>query len=298
MLDIKKKYSIENKSIREFKFNRERDRFLAHVFCMEKGKGFITENNVPFRVNFYEIFFITDGEGYLMLDSERIEVRKSTVLCLPPWKVRRWDMKTPPKGYALIFEEEFFSGYFNDNLFIHRFNIFNNISLPSGFILEKEVFSSMLLNINELLKERQQVNWDSPHIFRATYYLLLTKINREYVNQFGLKTEIHSNNILLQFKIALEENIKELHKVEDYAQILNISRTHLNNTSNKILGKTAKNVIDEYLIAKIKGELLYSNKSISEIAYDLSFSDSSNFFRFFVKMTGFKPKEFQREFSK
>ena len=292
------KNNLGDNTVRSFKFDRERDKFLAHVFRLEIARGFIRENDIPFRVDFYEIFFITGGEGYLLLDSEKIEVKKNSVLCLPPWKIRKWNMKVPANGFALIFEEEFFRGYFNDNLFIHRFNIFNNISLPSGFVLKEEVFNSMLINIEELLKERKQIDWDSPHIFRATYYLILTKINREYVNEFDLKTEIHTNNILLQFKLALEEHIKKHHKVEDFAQILRISRTHLNNISNKILGKTAKKVINEYLASKIKGELLYSSKSISEIAYDYNFTDTSNFYRFFVKMTNYKPKEFRREFSK
>jgi hypothetical protein len=107
-----------NIAIKDITFNKDKDYFLAHIFVLETAQGFIRENKIPFRVNFFEVFFITDGEGFISLDYEQIPIKKGMILCLPPSKIREWALKKPLKGYALIFEEEFFSGFFNDVLFI------------------------------------------------------------------------------------------------------------------------------------------------------------------------------------
>lgn len=283
-----------NGKIKYYTFNRQKDKFQAHVFKIEEKDGFIKENHNPFVVDFYEVFFITKGNGFMFLDSEKIEVKKGMVLCLPPLKVREWELQSTLEGYALIFEEEFFSGFFNDELFIYRFNIFNNTTTPSGIWLDEENFDSLLHHLKELLTELRSVDPGSQHLFRATYYLLLVKLNRFYVQKHKIETELLTNSFLVKFRKLLADNITEKHNVNDYAQILGTSRITLNNLCKQYFGKTATTVIREQLIARAKTELLYSGKSVSEIAFLLHFSDKSNFHRFFQKMTGMKPVEFKR----
>jgi AraC family transcriptional activator of pobA len=229
----------------------------------------------------------------MYLDSEKIEVKKGTILCLPPSKIREWELQSTLEGYALIFEEEFFSGFFNDELFIYRFNIFNNTTTPSGIWINNTNFDSLLHHLNELLIEWRSVDPGSQHLFRATYYLLLVKINRFYVQTYKIETELLTNSFLVKFRKLLADNIAKKHNVQEYADLLGTSRITLNQLCKKYFGKTATTVIREQLIARAKTELLYSNKTVSEIAYSLNFSDKSNFHRFFQKTTGMKPIEFK-----
>ncbi|TKG89813.1 helix-turn-helix domain-containing protein [Puteibacter caeruleilacunae] len=284
---------LHDKKIRTYTFNKEKDKFNAHVFRIEEKDAFIKINNTPFIVDFYEVFFITNGEGYIYVDAEKIDVKEGMVICIPPQKVREWDLKSTLKGYALIFEDEFFRGFFNDELFTYRFNIFNNTTTPSGVWFNKEAFESILHHLDELLEEGSSVGPESQHLFRATYYLLLVKINRHYAKEYNIETELLTNSFLVKFRKLLSDNICDKHTVADYATILDISRITLNQLCKKYFGKTATMVIREQLTARAKTELLYSNKSITEIAYDLNFSDKSNFFRFFKKMTGMKPTDFK-----
>ena len=58
-----------------------------------------------------------------------------------------------------------------------------------------------------------------------------------------------------------------------------------------VLGKSAKHVIIEKLIAESKKMLSYTNYTISQIAYELGFSDEGNFTNFFKKHTKKNPSE-------
>jgi len=107
------------------------------------------------------------------------------------------------------------------------------------------------------------------------------------------------NNLkFLRFRQMLEQHIKDKHTVQEYADALKIGRTYLNKLSKLYLGNTAKEVIRARLLLEAKKEILYSQKDISEIAYELNFSNPPNFFRFFRQLTGLSPQQYRKEFSK
>ena len=76
-------------------------------------------------VDFHEIFFITKGKGQFKIDNEIIAVEPGSILLLPPNKWRQWiKIEKPIDGYFLIFEEDFISSFFNDQLFLYHFHFF------------------------------------------------------------------------------------------------------------------------------------------------------------------------------
>ena len=62
----------------------------------------------------------------------------------------------------------------------------------------------------------------------------------------------------------------------------------------EVLGCTPSTLIHERVLLDAKRHLTYSKASASEIAYDLGFSDSAYFSRFFKRQTGMSPIEFRR----
>jgi len=139
---------------------------------------------------------------------------------------------------------------------------------------------------------------DSHHLLRSLFYYLLITLNREYSETYSVKSQLFQNNKALRFKKLLEINHKSWKTVEEYARNIGISRIHLNNTSKTVFGKTASQMIKQRIIVEAKRQLLFSDKSSAVIAFDLNFSDPSNFLRFFKKQTGISAKKFRKEFSK
>ena len=61
-------------------------------------------------------------------------------------------------------------------------------------------------------------------------------------------------------------------------------------------GLSATYLLKQRLLAEIKNELLFTSKSISEIAYAFSFAEPSHLIRFFKQQTGKTCREFQEDY--
>ncbi|MFC1593593.1 helix-turn-helix domain-containing protein [Candidatus Neomarinimicrobiota bacterium] len=127
---------------------------------------------------------------------------------------------------------------------------------------------------------------------------MLILLNREYSEANAIKSYLFQNNRALGFKKLIETKYKTLKTVEEYSRILGISRVLLNNTTKTILGKSASQMIKERILVEAKRQLLFSDKTLSEIAYELNFSEPSNFLRFFKKQAGISARKFRIELSK
>ena len=100
------------------------------------------------------------------------------------------------------------------------------------------------------------------------------------------------------FRNHLVKNYKKTRNAKDYAQTMNISYKHLNNICKSILGKTAKEFIDDYLILETKRHLASSNISIKELTFKMGFDEPTNFVKFFKKHTQQTPSQFKKLYQK
>ena len=216
---------------------------------------------------------------------------------LPPNRRREWLAETEVDAYAILFEGEFIERFFNDNLFVYRFHYFHNFNTPFYLKTDQKKFESHLEKVKEIKYEITHLINDSDHLLRSLLYYLLIKLNREYVNQHQIKGELFENIEVLNFIRLLDKNFKEKNKVSDYTEMLGISKTYLNQKL-KTFGKSASELIKARILIEAKKELLYTDLSVSEIAYNLNFSEPANFNRFFKQLTSITPHRFRVEFSK
>lgn len=276
-----------------FHKNKYGQELLIDCDQMSELKGF-TLDHTPFWIEFHEIFFITSGSGIFRLNEERIPFQEGTALLLPPNKWRQWEeINGNLNGYALIFEEDFISKFFNDRLFLFRFHYFYNNSSPSFIHLSKDKLSDYLSQLRSIKMELRSLRNDSNHFLRAILYLFLININRVYISQFKVEGDFFEDNLSLSFRKLLEQKIRFHKDVSFYANELGVSKSHLTKTLKRTFGNAPAQLIRERLIAEAKKELLYSKLNISEISYQLNFSEPSNFNRLFKDVVGLSPKEFR-----
>lgn len=253
----------------------------------------------PFVTDFYGIIIVTDGSGTILIDNNNIHFRKGSLLFLQPNQVKQWQkVSSDFDGYFLVFVKEFIETFFQDNLFIYRFQFFNNTG--KSYRLEcKQDFLSTLVDLCKTINvELANLHEDSHHFLRSILYNILIRINRKYIERYGLSDNLFQNNTGLQLKKLLDIKIRDYQRVEDYAELLQISRAHLNNISKKTFGLPVSVIIKERLLTEIKRELLFTNKSVKEICFEMNFSDVSNFIRFFKKHTGSNPNGYRLKYTK
>lgn len=79
-----------------------------------------------------------------------------------------------------------------------------------------------------------------------------------------------------------------------YANELGVSCGYLNEVCNEVSNHSAKEIIDSAVAAKLKYELLYTTKSIQELADEFNFPSQSYFSRYYKRLTGVTPTEFRK----
>src|SRR5438477_10042018 len=91
----------------------------------------------------------------------------------------------------------------------------------------------------------------------------------------------------------VEDNFRKERHLEFYAERLSMTADRLNDHVKRAAGVTAGHLIRQRVLTEAKRQLVFTNLSIGEIAYDLAFADPSHFARFFRKQTGTTPQAFR-----
>lgn len=97
-----------------------------------------------------------------------------------------------------------------------------------------------------------------------------------------------------RFSELIEDRHTSRHDVAYYAAELGMSPTHLNVVTRSHSGKSPLELIHERLLLEARRSLVYTTMTISEISYELGFSDPAYFTRFFKKATQLSPKAFRQ----
>ena len=155
--------------------------------------------------------------------------------------------------------------------------------------------------IQQLL-QRMHAEFVSPEIFgkwsilRAGLEDLVIQFTRIRQKQLGEQNGIliPNNEKLRKLELLIEQHFKAHKTVAFYASQLHVSARHLNNIVTQKSGKSISSMIQERLLMEAKRQLLHSEKTVNEIAYQLGFSDKAYFHRFFKKYTGLTPLAFRK----
>ena len=81
--------------------------------------------------------------------------------------------------------------------------------------------------------------------------------------------------------------------VKYFADNIHLSPNYFGDLIKKETGKTAQEYIQEKMINVAKEKILGSEKSVSEIAFELGFQYPQHFSRIFKKNVGYTPKEYR-----
>ena len=97
------------------------------------------------------------------------------------------------------------------------------------------------------------------------------------------------------FLTILEENYRRPLGVEFYAEKLFMSSRNLNLICQNILEQSVSEIIETRKLIEAKNMLISTEKTISEIAYELGYNENSYFSNVFKKKSGQSPSEFREE---
>jgi AraC-like DNA-binding protein len=101
----------------------------------------------------------------------------------------------------------------------------------------------------------------------------------------------------LQFKALIEKNYKEQRPVIYYTKLLHVSIKVLSKTTQEIVGRTPKQLIDDRVLLEAKRLLVNSTNAGKTIGYELGFNEPTNFIKYFRRHTGMTPVDFRARYT-
>ncbi|MBQ3769804.1 MAG: helix-turn-helix transcriptional regulator [Prevotella sp.] len=270
--------------------------FFINTAHGSERRGVLTEYPV-FKTDFFEMFFFRKANGYLLLGYQNIELRDGMVLILKPHQQQEWHIDEDALDYDfLIFRNDFMRTFIADKFFVYRLQYCQQTDTPPYFMATADELTEYERLLKKIRSELRQPVADSYHIIVSVLYYLLAVLNRRYTETYSLPFELPKNHYAFLFVELMEQHIRDLQRVQEYADLLHVSRVTLNQSVMAQYGVPATVLLKQRLLAEIKNGLLFSHKTVSEIAYDFHFSEPSHLMRFFKKATGKTCTQFQQEY--
>ena len=248
-----------------------------------------------FKTKFFAMFMVESGSGKLIIDSDIHDLKRGRVFFISYNQVFRLSEAEDLKGEAVLFTQSFYNLIFTGNRKIKNDTAFSH--LPSFVDFAKIDLVNFRAGINDIKKEFTQSQVLSKEIICLLLKASMLKYIRksDNANFVDFKTNRKSNYIE-QFKNLVELHFKELKRTSDYSEKLTISANYLNALIKEKLDISAENVIQNRVILEAERLLLNTDLSVTEISYELGFSDKSHFGKYFKKITQESPNNFRKKF--
>lgn len=130
-------------------------------------------------------------------------------------------------------------------------------------------------------------------MLRTLLKRLIVKMTRLHKSQHALTSEPSELNIIRHFNVLVEKNFKQLHQVQDYADLMHKSPKTISNIFSKFHDRSPREIILDRIVLEAKRMLLYTDHTTKEIAHELGFTEIPHFSRFFKQKTQMSPSGFK-----
>lgn len=267
-----------------------------HVYPYDKTADPRNLRHVPHRHDFYQLIWLREGSGELECDLRRARFRADSLFFFAPGRMHSWRHEIATRGVMAGVTPAFFNADANHPGLLGRMSFLHDMPMPM-LAFDGAAAREMDELFQGLLEEAARAEAGVEDIARALVTIILSKARRRLQSAradeaagapAGDRAEA-TCPLARRFRVALEQNFPKLLKVSDYAALLQVSRSHLNEDLRLHTGRTASDHIHDRLLLEAKRLLVYSSFTVSEIAYQLRFQDPSYFGRFFRQRTGESP---------
>ncbi len=256
----------------------------------DKHKNVEPEKGIrALRRRFNLVYLLTEGEHDVLLGADYRWLKPNDLVIVPENMVYASKFIRNCKGYCIHFKTEFIQNLVNGPLT----DEFSFLEFDAEHIINLKEEDS--LNIQQAFKniidEYHSFSYEKDFILRNYIHILLLKIReiyRPYVNRLT-ENSSRATKIATKFKHLVEHQFANNRSVTRYAKELNISSKYLGDAVKATFGKSPRDFISDMLLLEAKVQLGSTDKSISEIAFELNFQDQAHFTHFVKQKTGMSP---------
>ncbi|WP_051538143.1 AraC family transcriptional regulator [Butyrivibrio proteoclasticus] len=245
----------------------------------------------------YELIVVTEGTLYIKYMDEEFTVSRGEYLILPPSDSFREGIK---KSFVAFYWIHFTvdMGAFPARI---RQSDIASIKNAACFMLPQTGSVPRIEKVAVQMKQIQDLERNEyPAItLNAATTALLTELYGQLETREQIEADpLGRKQIYSDIADYVRRNITANIKISDIANEFGYSSKYLSNLFSRVRGITLKQFILEQKMETASFFLTDSDRSITDIALELGFSDVHNFSRTYKKITGFSPSTYRNTFTK
>lgn len=290
-VDLGLKLLEDQKIVRhnEFRFITSTFGFVNSFAKMESI--FITYNQ-PYRIKEGRIAIVKQGTAQIRINLIEYNFHPGDMLLMTPNSIIEIDKVSPDFDMKMMaIDTNFLPVTGNEDFFTffpqHQKNIL--LSLTPKEQTQIDHYFVLIWNILQETTFRKEV---IQHLLASLLY------NIEYIlnnNQSTAGHLTHQEDIFQRFIALVSMHSKQERSVSFYADKLCLTPRYLNTVIRQTSQQTIMDWINQSIIQEAKVLLKHSNLLVYQISDELRFPNPSFFSKFFKRMTGMTPQEYQKK---
>lgn len=249
--------------------------------------------------SFYHFVLFTQGTGHQIIDFETFPISPNMMYFMHPDQSHKWFLEENSQGYLINFSGTFLEKYGVSSQILENFEFFRIFSQKQVFEIHPDSQKEIIKHFEAILQEFEHKNLKDKHyelwiITHVLQILILASREISLETENNLQTQ-KGKQLYIKYLKMVENDYKHRKLPSQYAAKLHITPNHLNYICQTYGRNSAGDIIRKRILLEAKRLLVNFDKAIYEIAFELNFSDSSYFVKFFKKYTSLTPDQFRKE---
>ncbi|MBV6271623.1 helix-turn-helix domain-containing protein [Alcaligenaceae bacterium CGII-47] len=242
------------------------------------------------HIGLYQILYLSQGHAIVQLDEKQCPLSAGQIIEIPQAFTHGFRFDHDCTGFVMTIAYPLLT------------QLSHNLDDRSGLPVLPQIHHIRQQDDQDLLHRAftclnteytSQVDYRNVQI-EALLTLIFVWLRRNQPRNRPTTPRTRSHMHFERFSGLIETHHTSRHDVAYYAAELGLSPAHLNVVTRGHSGKSPLELIHERLLLEARRSLVYTTMTISEISYELGFSDPAYFTRFFKKMTSLSPKAFRQ----
>jgi len=237
--------------------------------------------------DFEELIIVTEGslEHYIDFQVEVVQTPAASYVSMG--KMHRVVERDDLRGWVINYKNEFIPD--------SKLNFYSNFMTSTSVPLSADGCEEKFISLCEIINaEYEQENPDMTTIRHLTT-ALISMIESERKRNIQIENTVKATQIatFTNFLRILEENFRRDEGVTFYAEKMNMSERNLNIICKNNFQKSVSEIIETRKLIEAKNLLIHTEKTVSEIGYELGYNEKSYFTRVFRNKLSVTPTEFR-----
>ena len=270
------------------------------VSIIDLAKSTTWPTRAWFRYEVYALYLKNVKCGDIKYGRQYYDYQDGTIVCFAPGQITDLEMlpNIQPNAHGILFHPDLIRGTALGQE-IKKYSFFSYETNEALHISEEERQTVMDCLQKITIELEHSIDKHIRRLICANIGLLLDYCMRFYERQFDTRNGVNKD-IIVRFEHLLNEYFEGdapqnqgLPSVKYFADKVFLSANYFGDMVRKQTGKTVSEYIQDKMIELAKEQLMSSNKTMSQIAYEIGFQYPQHLSRMFKRIVGMTPNQFR-----